>query len=109
MSSDEAQMLSLTIKICPLSLPPSKTFVVLCTSDADCARGSYCTSKKVCTAFFKDYCDTNSCGLGDAGSCFLVFGGIRDKLSRLSDMDCALEDYQCGRPSISASLPCVYI
>merc|ERR1719174_924641 len=39
---------------------------VLCVSDADCAWGNYCTSKKVCAGYLGDYCDTNSCGVGDA-------------------------------------------
>ena len=39
-----------------------------CLSDSDCAEGSYCTSKETCGKFDPEYCNTVSCGLGDAGS-----------------------------------------
>ena len=40
-----------------------------CRQDADCGNGSYCSSRNVCTRYFSEYCDSNSCGLGDGGSC----------------------------------------
>ena len=42
---------------------------VSCSSDLHCSEGSYCSSKKVCVEFDSEYCDTNACGLGDAGQC----------------------------------------
>ena len=36
--------------------------------------GSYCTSDNVCVQLDSEYCDTHSCGLGDAGSLVGVGG-----------------------------------
>ena len=40
-----------------------------CSTDSDCASGSYCSSKKRCQQYHKDHCYYHSCGLGDGGSC----------------------------------------
>ena len=44
-----------------------------CSSDSECPNFSYCSSKKVCVEFDPEYCDTHSCGLGDAGQCVVVW------------------------------------
>ena len=45
-----------------------------CASDSDCRYAyEYCNSRKVCVNFRSDYCNRNSCGLGDAGACSCIF------------------------------------
>ena len=39
-----------------------------CTQDLECEMGSHCSSRKVCIEYDSEYCDSNSCGLGDGGS-----------------------------------------
>merc|ERR1719191_1722944 len=39
-----------------------------CANDRDCPKYHYCSSKKRCTAYGKDYCYSHTCGEGD-GDC----------------------------------------
>ena len=83
-----------------------------CAADSDCGTRSYCSSKKVCTKFRHDLCNTDSCGLGDGGSYGCVGFGVIAKggvwgacgIGVFAKAGSALANRLIGRKSLTLSL-----
>ena len=80
-------------KFVPKFIPFCSQTLDTCSRDSDCPDGSYCTSKSVCVQYDSNYCNTNSCGLGDGGSCFVYCYAIYtviEKIKWISTLYCCL-------------------